>query len=110
MSLIPQANNLTYGVHLPDTTRIQLPYQFYSESVSWFVVYCCPTHDSHRFRTGDIKLSVWLEHITDGERKKISAFESIVTVVEPELAIFDFKLYVTPLRHVRRMTEAIFIA
>jgi hypothetical protein len=50
----------------------------------------------HRFKTGDIKLSVSLEHIIDGERKKISAFESIVTVVEPELSIFDFKLYVIP--------------
>jgi hypothetical protein len=50
----------------------------------------------HRFRTGDIKLSVWLEHIIDDDREKISAFDSIVTVVEPELSIFDFKLYVTP--------------
>jgi hypothetical protein len=50
----------------------------------------------YRFRTGDIKLSVWLEHIIDGERKKVSAFDSIVMVVEPELSVFDFKLYVTP--------------
>jgi hypothetical protein len=50
----------------------------------------------HRFRTGDIKLSLSLEHIIDGERQKVSAFESVVTVVEPELSIFDFKLYVTP--------------
>jgi hypothetical protein len=64
----------------------------------------------HRFRTGDIKLSVWLEHIVDGERQKVSAFDSIVTVVEPELSIFDFKLYVSPLRHVRGMTEVGFIA
>ncbi|KAH9989023.1 hypothetical protein BJV77DRAFT_1019046 [Russula vinacea] len=76
--LIKAANNLTYGVLLPATTRIQLPYNFYSE-----------------FRTGDIKLSVWLEHIIDGDREKISAFESIVTVVEPELSIFDFKLLST---------------
>jgi len=76
--LIKAANNLTYGVHLPDTTRIQLPYSFYSE-----------------FRTGDIKLSLWLEHVIDGERNKISAFDSIVTVVEPELSIFDFKLLST---------------
>jgi hypothetical protein len=48
----------------------------------------------HRFSTGDIKLSLWLEHVTDGEREKISAFDSIVTVVEPELSMFDFKLYV----------------
>ena len=64
----------------------------------------------NRFKTGDVKLNVWLEHIIDGERKKISAFDSIVMVVEPELSIFDFKLYVTSLRHVRGMIEAIFPA
>jgi len=77
-TLIKAASNLTYGILLPNTQRIQLPYSFYSE-----------------FRTGDIKLSVWLEHIIDGEREKVSAFESIVTVVEPELSIFDFKLLST---------------
>ena len=86
---------MTYGIELLDTKRIQLPYSFYSESVP------CPTfafifaHNLHRFKAGDIKLSVWLEHIVDGERKKVSAFESIVPVVEPELSIFDFKLYVS---------------
>lgn len=60
-----------------------------------FRLRCRPAHDLHRFRTGDIKLSVWLEHVIDGERKKLSAFDSIVTVVEPELSIFDLKLYVT---------------
>jgi len=55
----------------------------------------CPHSCLHRFRTGDIKLRVWLEHVIGGEREKISAFDSIVMVVEPELSIFDFKLYVT---------------
>ncbi|KAH9966253.1 hypothetical protein BGW80DRAFT_1342852 [Lactifluus volemus] len=72
------ANNLTYGIYLPDTARIQLPYNFYSE-----------------FKTGDIKLSLWLEHVAGGERQKVSAFDSIVTVVEPELSFFDFKLLST---------------
>ncbi|KAI0291908.1 hypothetical protein B0F90DRAFT_1774052 [Multifurca ochricompacta] len=76
--LIKAANNLTYGIYLPALGRIQLPYNFYSE-----------------FKTGDIKLSIWLEHLIDGERKKVSAFDSIVTVVEPELSIFDFKLLST---------------
>jgi len=51
----------------------------------------------YRFKTGDIKLRVWLEHIIEGEKERISAFDSIVVVVEPELSIFDFKLYVTPI-------------
>ncbi|KAI0249147.1 hypothetical protein BJV78DRAFT_1130009, partial [Lactifluus subvellereus] len=76
--LIKAANNLTYGIYLPNTARIQLPFNFHSE-----------------FRTGDIKLSIWLEHLIEGERKKVSAFDSIVTVVEPELSIFDFKLLST---------------
>ncbi|KAI9434210.1 hypothetical protein H4582DRAFT_1981305 [Lactarius indigo] len=62
---IRAANNLTYGIYLPDAGRIQLPYNFHSE-----------------FKTGDIKLSV-------------SAFDSIVAVVEPELSIFDLKLLST---------------
>jgi len=74
--------------------QIQLPYSFHSESVH--VPLCITTSSClYRFRTGDIKLSIWLEHIIDGEREKISAFDSIVVVVEPELSIFDFKL----LRH-----------
>ncbi|KAI9454542.1 hypothetical protein BJY52DRAFT_719131 [Lactarius psammicola] len=76
--LIRAANNLTYGIYLPDAARIQLPYNFHSE-----------------FKTGDIKLSVWLEHLIDGERQKVSAFDSIVAVVEPELSIFDMKLLST---------------
>lgn len=76
--LIRAANNLTYGVYLPDAARIQLPYNFYSE-----------------FKIGDIKLNVWLEHLIDGERQKVSAFDSIVTIVEPELSVFDFKLLST---------------
>jgi hypothetical protein len=67
---------------------------------------CLPAHNLHRFRTGDIKLSVWLEHITDGEREKVSAFESVVTVVEPELSIFDFKLYVTLFNMNRANTDS----
>jgi len=76
--LIKAANNVTFGVKLLDTMRTTLPYSFYSE-----------------LRSGDIKLRVWLEHAIDGEREKISAFDSIVTVVEPELSIFDFKLLST---------------
>lgn len=75
---IRAANNLTYGIHLPDNARIQLPYNFHSE-----------------FKTGDIKLSVWLEHLIDGERQKVPAFDSIVSVVEPELSVFDLKLLST---------------
>jgi len=76
--LIRAANNMTYGIYLPDHARIQLPYSFHSE-----------------FKTGDIKLSVWLEYLIDGEKQKESAFDSIVSVVEPELSIFDLKLLST---------------
>lgn len=36
LTLFPilQANNLTYGIYLPDHARIQVPYSFHSEWVS----------------------------------------------------------------------------
>ncbi|KAH9029840.1 hypothetical protein EDB85DRAFT_1965041 [Lactarius pseudohatsudake] len=76
--LIRAASNLTYGIDLPVSGRIQLPYNFHSE-----------------LKTGDIKLSLWLEYLIDDERQKVSAFDSIVAVVEPELSIFDLKLLST---------------
>ncbi|KAH9068143.1 hypothetical protein EDB83DRAFT_632666 [Lactarius deliciosus] len=76
--LIRAVTNLTYGIDLPVAGRIQLPYNFHSE-----------------LKTGDIKLNVWLEYLTGDERQKVSAYDSIVAVVEPELSIFDLKLLST---------------
>ncbi|ETW82852.1 hypothetical protein HETIRDRAFT_107017 [Heterobasidion irregulare TC 32-1] len=76
--LIKATNNLTYGINLIEGAKIRLPYSFYSE-----------------FKTGDVKLNLWLEHITDGAKYRVSAYDSVVTIVEPELSIFDLKLLST---------------
>ncbi|KAI0050458.1 hypothetical protein FA95DRAFT_1603474 [Auriscalpium vulgare] len=76
--LIKAANNNTYGVALIDGAKIQVPYTFYSE-----------------YKPGDVKLNVWIDTLSEGERERVQAFGSIVTVVEPELSIFDFKLLTT---------------
>ncbi|KAF8907344.1 hypothetical protein CPB84DRAFT_1768982 [Gymnopilus junonius] len=74
--------NLTrqkYGVPLLENIQMQIPYQFYSQ-----------------FKPGDHRLSIWLEHKTDDDSTfKVEAFDSIVTVVDPELSIFDLKLLST---------------
>ncbi|THH18132.1 hypothetical protein EW146_g2809 [Bondarzewia mesenterica] len=76
--LIKATNNLTYGIYLIEGAKMRLPYSFYSE-----------------FKTGDTKLNLWLEHITEGKRYRVSAYDSIVTIVEPELSFLDFKLLTT---------------
>jgi hypothetical protein len=65
------------------------------------------------FKPGDIRLNIWLEHTVDvrcqvspivtlhvdyeysqDQKYRVTAYDSIVTVVEPEISIYDFKLYV----------------
>ncbi|KAF8867867.1 hypothetical protein BD779DRAFT_1615720 [Infundibulicybe gibba] len=44
---------------------------------------------------GDIRLNVWLDH-SDGDAKyRVSAYDSVVTIVEPEVSILDFKMLTT---------------
>ncbi|KAG6909953.1 hypothetical protein DXG01_014222 [Tephrocybe rancida] len=73
--------NLTatkYGITMPEGVKLEVPYVFYSE-----------------FKPGDIRLNVWLEHSADGETYRVSAYDSVVTIVEPELSILDLKLIST---------------
>ncbi|KIY66535.1 hypothetical protein CYLTODRAFT_423322 [Cylindrobasidium torrendii FP15055 ss-10] len=74
--------NLTaspFNIPLLEGVAMQLPYTFYSE-----------------FKTGDHRLNIWLENqVEGGEKYTVSAFDSIVTVVEPELSVFDFKMIST---------------
>jgi hypothetical protein len=74
--------NLTsqkYGMPLLENIKLQIPYQFYSQ-----------------FKPGDHRLSVWLENkADDGTTYKVEAFDTIVTVVDPELSFFDLKLLST---------------
>jgi len=73
--------NLTamqYSTPLIQGVKVQLPFTFYSE-----------------FKPGDLRLDVWLEHSFDNIKYRVTAYDSIVTVVEPEGSIFDFKLVTT---------------
>jgi len=77
-ALIKNTSTLSYGVKLLDGAKIQLPYTFYSE-----------------FKPGDIKLNIWLEHAVDDNLYRVTAYDSIVTVVEPEFSLFDYKMVST---------------
>ncbi|KAI0032516.1 hypothetical protein K488DRAFT_49705 [Vararia minispora EC-137] len=77
-SLIKPTNNITYGLYLLEGAKVTLPYHFHSE-----------------LKAGDVNLRLEIEHITDGIRHRATVFNSNVTVVEPELSIFDFKLLST---------------
>lgn len=76
--LVKNTTSLSYSTSLLGGAKLQLPYAFYSE-----------------FRPGDLKLNVWIEHDTDGELYRVTAYDSVVTVVEQELSWFDFKLWST---------------
>ncbi|VDB85489.1 unnamed protein product [Peniophora sp. CBMAI 1063] len=70
--------NLTYGLNLVDGIKLSLPYQFHSE-----------------LKTGEVKLKIELEHLTEGIRYRIPVYDSVVTVVEPEISAFDIKMLST---------------
>jgi hypothetical protein len=73
--------NLTtqnFNVPLIEGMALEIPYVFFSE-----------------FKTGDLGLKVWLDHTADGHKYQVSAYDSVVTVVEPSFSIFDIKLILT---------------
>ncbi|KAI0360081.1 hypothetical protein OH77DRAFT_1394594 [Trametes cingulata] len=76
--LVKNTTALNYGIPLLEGASMQLPYLFYSE-----------------FKPGDYRLNIWLEHIADGQSYRVTAYDSIVSVVEPEGSWFDFKLLTT---------------
>ncbi|OSD06375.1 hypothetical protein PYCCODRAFT_926219 [Trametes coccinea BRFM310] len=76
--LIKNTTALNYGVPLLEGASMQLPYMFYSE-----------------FKPGDYRLNIWLEHDADGKTYRVTAYDSIVAVVEPEGSWFDPKMWTT---------------
>jgi len=77
-ALIKNLTALNFKVPLIDSVKLQVPFTFYSE-----------------FKPGDIRLNVWLDHTLEEGSWRIAAYDSIVTVVEPEVSIFDFKMIST---------------
>lgn len=66
-----------FGLKLSEGDKFPVQYPFYSQ-----------------FKPGDIRLRVWLE-VVDETQYRVSAYDSIVTVVEPELSLLDWKLWTT---------------
>ncbi|KAG1831988.1 hypothetical protein DFJ58DRAFT_736442 [Suillus subalutaceus] len=77
-TLIKNTSSLTYGFPLLEGTKLQIPYSFYSE-----------------FKPGDLRLNIWLEHTVDDDKYRVTAYDSVVTIVEPEPSWLDFKLLFT---------------
>ncbi|KAI6099699.1 hypothetical protein F5141DRAFT_391673 [Pisolithus sp. B1] len=77
-TVVKNTTSLAYGVPLLEGAKLQIPYAFHSE-----------------FKTGDLRLTIWLDHTTEDEKYRVIAYDSIVTIVEPEISWFDFKLIST---------------
>jgi len=77
-TLIKNTTALTYGVYLIPGTKITLPYAFHSE-----------------LKPGDTRLHLWINHAVKGTKYRVSAYDSVITVVEAPLSIFDWKLLST---------------
>jgi len=81
----PQTNrlikNLTtsqFNVPLTQEMQLEIPYVFFSE-----------------FKPGDLRLNVWIEYSAAGVKHRTVAYDSVVTIVEPDFSIFDLKLGLT---------------
>ncbi|KAJ7638381.1 hypothetical protein FB45DRAFT_988472 [Roridomyces roridus] len=95
-ALIKNASLLTahtFSVGLIPDVKTQVPYVFYSE-----------------FQPGDIRLNVWLDYILEDTLQRASAYDSVVTVVEPELSIFDFKMISTYLVAIALLGGLVYVA
>jgi len=67
------------GLQLQEGDKVPFQYPFYSQ-----------------FKPGDVKLRIWLDAVeVQGTQFRVSAYESIVTVVEADLSFLDWQLWTT---------------
>ncbi|KAJ7087319.1 hypothetical protein B0H15DRAFT_843499 [Mycena belliarum] len=92
-ALIKNLTALKFSRALKQGIKLQVPYTFYSE-----------------FKPGDIRLNVWLDHTLDNQTVRVGAYDSIVTIVEPEVSIFDFKMVSTYLVTLALLTGLGYVA
>lgn len=59
-------------------SKFSIPFAFHSE-----------------LKPGDYNLRVWVDHTVDQNTYRVSAYDGVVTVVEPEASWFDFKMITT---------------
>ncbi|KAF5392153.1 hypothetical protein D9757_001491 [Collybiopsis confluens] len=77
-ALVRNLTAMPYGIEMIEGLKYQLPFAFFSE-----------------FNPGELRLTVWVDHLDQGEVLRVIAFDSIIQVVEPEGSWFDFKLIST---------------
>jgi len=92
-ALIKNLTAVTFSVPLIDSAKLQVPFTFFSE-----------------FKPGDIRLNVWVDHTLEGASVRVGAYDSIVTVVEPEVSIFDFKMISTYLVTAALLSGLVYVA
>jgi len=92
-ALIKNLTTFTISAPLLPSVKVQVPYTFYSE-----------------FKPGDIRLNVWVDHTFEDSTVRLGAYDSIVTVVEPEVSIFDFKMISTYLVTAALLSGLIYVA
>ncbi|KAF7318052.1 hypothetical protein HMN09_00312900 [Mycena chlorophos] len=114
--LIKNLTASNFKVPLPESVQLRVPFVFFSECVlrcfvGWPSAYSCILGSR---RPGDIRLSIWLDHTLEvrplsrpvpslvlipassqDETVRIDAYDAVVTVVEPEVSLFDFKMITT---------------
>lgn len=77
-ALIKNTTATPYRLRLLSGVKLEVGYSFYSE-----------------FKPGDVRLNLWLDSAVDETVYRVTAFDSVVTIVEPEKSLFDLKLLIT---------------
>ncbi|KAJ7179633.1 hypothetical protein C8R46DRAFT_1074335 [Mycena filopes] len=91
-ALVKNLTAVTFAVPLIDSVKLQVPFTFFSE---------CP---------GDIRLNVWLDHTLEGAPVRVGAYDAVVTIVEPEISVFDFKMISTYLVTAALLAGLVYLA
>ncbi|TFL04140.1 hypothetical protein BDV98DRAFT_602592 [Pterulicium gracile] len=78
------------GAFLRNLTQAKLNFPI-AKGISFSVPY---TFHSE-FKTGELRLNVWLEHTLGEEIVHANAYDAVVTIVEPPISILDFKMITT---------------
>lgn len=93
------------GAFLKNLTQAQLSFPV-AKGISFSVPY---TFHSE-FKTGELRLNVWLEHTLGEEVVHANAYDAVVTIVEPPISIFDFKMITTYLMVIALLSGAGYLA
>ncbi|KAG1899409.1 uncharacterized protein F5891DRAFT_1189859 [Suillus fuscotomentosus] len=91
-TLIKNTSSLAYGIPLLEGSKLQIPYSFYSEYYHPIILHYTLTQNE---LAGRLELNIWLDHTVDDDKYRVTAYDSVVTIVEPEPSWLDLKLLST---------------